>query len=106
MYKSEPGIYKELLNKVDYDQTFSENIDPYYLRAPLFRIIGDWDPTLIEVYKEKKTSGPITVEQQSINGLKLEDRYVEGHLEDSSPLLKRITNSLPFARSRSLVHIQ
>ena len=106
MYKSEPGIYKELLNKGDYDQTFSENIDPYYLRAPLFRVIGDWDPTQIEVYKEKKTSGPITVEQQSINGLGLEDRYVEGHLEDSSPLLKRITKCLPFARSRSLVHIQ
>ncbi len=106
MYKSEPHIYKELLNKGDYDQTFSEDIDPYYLRAPLFRVVGDWDPAQIEVFKEKQTSGPITVEQQSINGLGLADRYVEGHIEDSSPLLKSITECLPFARSRSLVHIQ
>ena len=106
MYKSEPGIYKELLNKGDYNQTFSEDIDPYYLRAPLLRVVGDWDPTQIEVFREKKTSGPVTVEQQSINGLGLADRYVEGHIEDSSPLLKSITECLPFARSRSLVHIQ
>lgn len=106
MYKSEPHIYKELLNKGDYNQTFSEDIDPYYLRAPLLRVVGDWDPTQIEVFREKKTSGPVTVEQQSINGLGLADRYVEGHIEDSSPLLKRITECLPFARSRSLVHIQ
>ena len=97
MYKFEPGIYKELLNKGNYDQTFSEDIDPHYLRAPLFRVVGDWDPTQIEVFREKKTSGPVTVQQQSINGL---------GLGDSSPLLGKITKALPFAKSRSLVHIQ
>ncbi len=106
MYRSEPKIYKELLNKGKYDQAFSENIDPYYLRAPLLRIIGEWDPTQIQVFEEKKTSGPVTVEQQSINGMTLEDRYVEGHLENSSPLLGKIINALPFNKSRSLVHIQ
>jgi hypothetical protein len=106
MYKSEPSIYKELLGKGQYDKTFSEDIDPYYLRDPLFRIIGDWDPSQIEVLKEKKTSGPVTVEQQSINGLRLEDRYVEGHIEDSSPVLSEIVDALPFAKTRSLLHIQ
>ena len=50
MYKFEPGIYKELLNKGNYDQTFLEDIDPQYLRAPLFRVVGDWDPTQLEVF--------------------------------------------------------
>jgi hypothetical protein len=106
MYRSEPDIYKELLDKGKYDKTFSENIDPHYLRIPLMRILGDWDPSQVEVFKEKTTSGSVTVEQQSINGLGLRDRYVEGHLEDSSPLLTKITDALPFAKTRSLVHIQ
>lgn len=106
MYKYEPTVFKDLLNNGTYDQSFSADIDPYYLRTPLFRLIGEWDPAKIKVFKEKKTSGPDTIEQQGINGLGLGDRYVEGHLEDSSPLLKKITNVLPFAKSRSLVHIQ
>ena len=106
MYKYEPAVFKDLLNNGTYDQSFSADIDPYYLRTPLFRLTGEWDPAQIKVFKEKKTSGPDTIEQQGINGLGLGDRYVEGHLEDSSPLLKKITNVLPFAKSRSLVHIQ
>ena len=106
MYKSEPSIYKELLDKGQYDKTFSKEIDSYFLRNPLFRIIGDWDPSEVKVFKEKTTSGPVTIEQQSINGLGLGDRYVEGHLADSNSFLRKITDALPFAKSRSLVHIQ
>lgn len=106
MYKSEPQAYLDLLNKGTYNQSFDEDVNPYYLRAPLFRLVGDWDPTTVEVYKEKRTSGAITVEQQAVNGMTLEDRYVEGYADDSSGWLQDLIKALPFAKSRSLVHIQ
>jgi len=106
MYKSEPKSYKKLLDAGTYDQTFSESVSSYYLRVPLFRLVGNWDPTSVEVFKEKKTSGPITVDQQAVNGMTLEDRYIEGYADDSSPWLQKLIDALPFAKSRSLIHIQ
>ena len=54
MYKYEPTVFKDLLNNGTYNQSFSADIDPYYLRTPLFRLIGKWDPAKIKVFKERR----------------------------------------------------
>lgn len=107
MYKQIPQEYTKLAEQSSWNFDFShENVDPYYLRTPLCRIKGNWDPTALEIHKEKLTSSDVTTNQQNFSGLSLQDRYVEGYSDDCDEWVNEIVNVLPFARSRSLVHIQ
>lgn len=107
MYKREPKSYTAMTARSTWDFDYSKDtLDPYYFRAPLCRIEGDWDPESTEVYVEKLTTGDATLEQQTIGGLSLQDRYLEGTTENSSSWVQKVVDVLPFKKTRSLVHIQ
>ena len=107
MYKNIPEAFATLASKSKWDFDYTnDSLDPHYFRAPLCRINGDWDPVDTEVYKEKLTTGKITLEQQNFSGLSLQDRYLEGRVEDSSSWVQQVVDVIPFGKSRSLVHIQ
>ena len=108
-YNHEPDAYRKVMKRSKWNEDFSSNeMDPYFVRDPLCRINGDWDPTTLRisgtdhVVKERKA----IEDMQTFSGLKIEDRWDEGLADDQPEHIQKIADCLPIGKHRNLIHIQ
>jgi hypothetical protein len=108
-YYNAPEVFHKFLERSKWDLDYSKEMDPYFLRDPLCRINGDWDPAAIKIPKTdyEVIDRDWTIKQQTFSGLKAEDRWDEGLLTDQPTLIQKIANCLPLGdRFRHLIHVQ
>ena len=108
-YYNAPDVYLNFMKRSTWKEDYEKPMDPYYLRAPLANVKGDWDHTNLtvpetsyEVIDEDHTSV-----QQEFTGLKNKDRWDEGLVEDQPVELQKIKDCFPLGkRYRFLIHVQ
>jgi len=108
-YYNAPEVYLNFMKRSTWKEDYTRPMDPYFLRAPLANVKGDWDHTNLSV---PKTSYEVIDEthtsvQQEFTGLKNKDRWDEGLVEDQPVELQKIKDCFPLGeRYRFLIHNQ
>tara|TARA_Y100001937_G_C7108628_1_gene326330 strand:- start:544 stop:1215 length:672 start_codon:yes stop_codon:yes gene_type:complete len=108
-YYNAPAVFHKFMERSTWDSDFGKDMDPYYLRAPLCNIKGEWDHENITIPKTdyEVLDRDWTIKQQTFSGLKAEDRWDEGLLEHQPVELQNIAKCLPLGdRYRFLMHVQ
>jgi len=108
-YYNAPEVFTNFMKRSTWKEDYTKEMDPYYLRAPLCNINGEWDPANIEIPETdyEVLDRDWTIKQQTFSGLKAEDRWDEGLLKDQPMLLQNIAKCLPLGeRYRHLIHVQ
>jgi len=96
-------VFDKLSKNCDWDFDWtSQNIDPHYVKLPMCTIKGNWNPNY-DLDVKPSTSRPSAKVQQTVYGMKWEERFTEGYVTEDH---KRAIECLGLENPKGYVHLQ
>lgn len=96
-------VFDKLSKNCDWDFDWTSNkIDSHYVKLPMCRIKGNWNPDY-KLAEKPSTSRPSAKVQQTVYGMKWEERFTEGYVTDDH---KKAIDCLGLKNANGYVHLQ